>query len=133
MADLSNDDAGETRDQPICDLAKACRSQFVQILQLDSPKQEASLQASLQARLSTLFSADHSKHSILNLSDLLDEYEQFRVWGRNLGVFSSDHSSLDYRLREALEVRDGFMSLLRSLMKDLQECKDLRGFDPAKI
>jgi hypothetical protein len=119
MAASSNVDGGETRDQPICDLAKACRSQFVQVLQLDSPKQESEL----KARLSTLFSTNHPKHSILNLSDLLDEYEQFRVWARNLGVFASDHSSLDYRLREALEMRDGVLSLLRSLMKDLQECK----------
>lgn len=120
MAAVSNVDASKTQDQPICDLAKACRSQFVQVLQLDSLNQKTEL----KARLSTLFSANHSKQAILNLSDLLDEYEQFRVWARNLGVFSSDHSSLDYRLREALEVRDGVLSLLRSLVKDLQECKN---------
>lgn len=108
---------GENPDQPICDLASACRLLFNQILRVRQAEA-----AVVQQRLSILFRSRPLKGQRLSLSDIVDEYEQFSVWSKNLGVFASDNSSLDFRLREASEARDGVVSLLRGLREDLSEC-----------
>ena len=108
---------GENPDQPIYNLASASRLLFKQILCV---RQDEA--AAVQQRLSILFRSRPFKGQRLNLSDIVDEYEQFGVWSKNLGVFASDNSSLDFRLREASEARDGIVSLLRGLREDLSEC-----------
>jgi hypothetical protein len=114
---------GETRHQPICELAIACRSLFTRILQVGAKdKEDSGHEAVLQQRLLTLFRPRPLKGPALDLSDIFDECEQFSVWTKNLGVFASDNSSLDFRLREASEARDGVTSLLRGLEEDLREC-----------
>jgi len=76
----------------------------------------------LQLRISVLFRQNVGQKSVLTLPDLSDDFEQFRVWARNIGVFATDNSSLDYRLREAADARDGVVSLLETLNNDLIEC-----------
>ena len=70
-------------------------------------------------RLPTLFAQQCGQRPILTLKDIQDEYEQFRMWTRNIGVFAPDNGSLDYRLRDATEVREGLHALLRSLASHL--------------
>jgi hypothetical protein len=77
--------------------------------------------ANVRERIALLFRQPPGQNPILTLSDVRDDFEQFRVWTKNLGVFSTDNSSLDYRLREATEVRNGIASLLRSLEFDLHQ------------
>lgn len=72
-------------------------------------------------RIPTLFQQPSADKPILTLSDLCDEFEQFRIWARNIGVFASDNASLDYRLREAFEVKDGVVALLQSLLTHLRD------------
>lgn len=77
-------------------------------------------------RIPTLFEQPPGEKPFLTLSDLCDEFEQFRIWARNIGVFASDNASLDYRLREASEVKDGVVALLRSLLTHLREGRATR-------
>lgn len=120
---LGSVDDGKTLHQPICEHAIACRSFFTRILQVGQKDEENSAQeAVLQQRLLNLFRPGLPKGPALDLSDIFDEYEQFNVWTKNLGVFASDNSSLDFRLREASEARDGVISLLRGLEENLREC-----------
>jgi hypothetical protein len=109
---------GPAREQPICDLATTCRSLFTTLIQKGSDSKDSAL----HHRLSLLFRPLNKQHSFTTLLDLCDDFEQFRVWAKNLGVFATDTSSLDYRLREAIDVRDGIVSLLRSLCGDLTPC-----------
>lgn len=103
--------------QPLCDLAIACRDRFTQLLRLN----ETTHGSELGHRLSVLFQQPPRKTPVMDLSDLADEFEQYRVWARDLGVFASDNSSLEYRLREAPEVRENILSLLQDLKEDLSE------------
>lgn len=69
-------------------------------------------------RLLVLFRQRPDRKPILTLSDVRDDFEQFRVWAKHLGVFATDNSSLDYRLRDAAEIRRGIASLLRTISID---------------
>jgi hypothetical protein len=79
-------------------------------------------------RISQIFYQRPGEQPIFTLSDLRDEFEQFQIWAENIGVFASDHASLDYRLREAPDVKESVVSLMLSLRADLEE-----GKDPANI
>ena len=109
----------ESNDQPTPDefgiqrYAELCRGTFRRIFNLVN-RDETVLD-----RLPLLFEQPVDEKPILTLSDLRDEFEQFRVWSNNIGVFASDHGSLDYRLREAGEVKNGIVALLNSLHSDL--------------
>ena len=72
-------------------------------------------------RIPSLFVQTPGEKPILTAFDLRDEFDQFRIWAENIGVFASDHESLDYRLREASDVKEGIVSLLQSLRTDLEE------------
>lgn len=72
-------------------------------------------------RLPSLFVQTPGAKPILTPSDFRDEFEQFCIWAENVGVFASDHESLDYGLREASDVKEGIVSLLQSLRTDLEE------------
>jgi len=37
--------------------------------------------------------------------DFKSDFEQFRVWAKNPGVFAPDTASVDYRLKDARDVR----------------------------
>ena len=107
----------EVRVRQISDLAASCRASFRELIQRDSKQAKASI----HQRLPLLFHQRRGQKPVLTLSDLRDDFEQFRVWAKNLGVFATDNSSLDYRLREAGEVRSGIISLLGSMQTDLRE------------
>lgn len=57
------------------------------------------------------------------ISDLEDDFEQFRVWTRNLGVFAKDEASLDSRLREAPEVQATIANILERIRTNLYDCR----------
>ena len=57
------------------------------------------------------------------VSDLEDEFEQFRVWVRNVGACAADHASLDFRLRDADAIRTTILTILNGLHTSLLHCK----------
>ena len=97
-------ESAPSKQHRIFHLAAECRSAF----------EDASL--ILPERLRAL-------HSRFTESDLEDEFEQFRVWARNIDAFASDEASLDYRLREAPLVVQTIVSLLGNIRTKLSECK----------
>ena len=56
---------------------------------------------------------------------LQHEYERFSLWTDNLGLLHRGHSSLDYRLREA----DNLRSFIRGLLEDSLNSLDQRAYD----
>jgi hypothetical protein len=108
-------------DQPINELANQCLEAFEAVVKICCP---GLVDEALSARIEILFKQPEEQGPILTLADLEDDYEQFRVWARNLGVFATDHASLDFRLREASDVREGIASLLTSLKSDINSSKD---------
>ncbi|KAI0415037.1 hypothetical protein F5X98DRAFT_233060 [Xylaria grammica] len=57
----------------------------------------------------------------LKAQDVTSEAERFQLWGQNLGLFQEGHASLDYRVRDAVIVRDRFAELLRELAEHITE------------
>ncbi|KAJ9606762.1 hypothetical protein H2200_008771 [Cladophialophora chaetospira] len=121
-----DEEAGSTfqsndRAQSINAIAVSCYSLFRAVLNRDFGLKETAI----QNRISLLFWRRAKQQPILTLEDLRDDFESFRVWTKNLGVFATDNSSLDFRLREASEVRDDLVSLIRSIATDLHESQFL--------
>jgi len=56
----------------------------------------------------------------LSLPALEDELGRFRVWAGNLGVLQKGHSSLEYRLQDALLVLEQILKLLTDLSNTLK-------------
>ena len=115
----SHDEANEDDEQSTCDLATICPETFEKLIVCDSHQASASM----RRRVCLLFQQRGRRKSVLTLSDLRDDFEQFRVWAKNLGVFATDNLSLDFRLREAADVRSSIVSLLRGNAIDLADCK----------
>lgn len=59
--------------------------------------------------------------SQISLQAIQDEFGRFRVWAGNVGAHRSGRVSLDYRLREAGQMRQIVASLLDDLKVNLQE------------
>ena len=76
-------------------------------------------------RLPQLFTQARGQKPILTLADLRDELEHFQVWAQNIGTFASDHASLDYRVRDAPEVKYSIVALLRTLFLSLDQSKSV--------
>lgn len=55
-------------------------------------------------------------------SGLDDKFSRFRLWISSIGVFARDHLSLDYRVREADEVKDLFLDQLGIIECRLLQC-----------
>jgi hypothetical protein len=110
--------ASKKPDQPICDSAALCRSLFNVLGGIDSDDAIASI----RRRIPLLFRQRSGHMPVFTLADLRGGFKQFQAWARNLGVFATDHMSLDFRLKDAPEVRDGICSLLRSVSDDLSQC-----------
>src|SRR5688500_6673759 len=64
-----------------------------------------------------------SERSKLASLDFKSDFEQFRVWTKNLGVFAPDTSSVDYRLRDAENVRESICGLLDALCENILQCE----------
>ena len=58
----------------------------------------------------------------LAASAVRDELGRFRIWTGNIGALQRDSRSLDYRLREASQVRDQVTKVLQDLEFSLSEC-----------
>jgi len=54
-------------------------------------------------------------------TSLQDELGRFRIWVENAGAHRSGRVSLDYRLREAPEVKEVVLELMNNLYSDLQD------------
>ncbi|KAF7504453.1 hypothetical protein GJ744_002190 [Endocarpon pusillum] len=107
-------------------LAKECWNAFDEISDLIENSWNAF------ARISLLASSQLTPGSTFTPADFNDEYEQFRVWTKNLGVLATDQASLDYRLREAEHVKGNLASLLRRLLSHLRGCRLLLTKDQEK-
>ncbi|KIW90852.1 uncharacterized protein Z519_08635 [Cladophialophora bantiana CBS 173.52] len=79
----------DTGEQEIRYSAEPCRRGFGQIL-VAVYTDEA-----VAGRMPLLFKQPPETKPILTIADLRDEFEQFRMWASNIGVFASDHASLD--------------------------------------
>jgi len=55
-----------------------------------------------------------------SLDDFKEELGRFRVWSGNIAAHRSGASSLDYRLRDASDLKDKVMNLLTDLLDALQ-------------
>lgn len=120
--DIGVVDIGDARDQHICDLARSCRSLFLQIRDIGRGDEDyGSQHANLNQRLENLSRGLILTGPGLELSDISHEHGQFYTWAQNLGVFALVNYSLDFRLRYASEMRDGVISLLSVLEEDLHE------------
>ncbi|KAL5085404.1 hypothetical protein Trisim1_010631 [Trichoderma cf. simile WF8] len=57
-------------------------------------------------------------------NSLLDEFSRFKLWTSNIGVFADLHSSLDYRLRDFIDIKDSFTRQLITVESRLQQLLD---------
>ncbi|KAK5454989.1 hypothetical protein LTS15_005709 [Exophiala xenobiotica] len=114
-------DADREAEPSICKLADSCYESLEKVLEdaLEPGSQQH------HQRILLLFRRLTRRKSVFTLSDLRDGFEQFRVWAKNIGVFATDNLSLDFRLKEATDVKAGIISLLDSMLLDLGECKFL--------
>ncbi|KAK4220499.1 hypothetical protein QBC38DRAFT_195002 [Podospora fimiseda] len=65
------------------------------------------------------------------LSLVEDQLARFSVWAANIGVFASSRASLDHRLREAPDIHNIIIDLLKSLQWRVDEChKILKALPP---
>ena len=95
--------------------AAACRTWFDSILEAVLKNKDVA------ERTPILFHQLDDDSPIMTLTDLRDDYEQYRVWCRNIGVFAADQGSLDYRLRNADDIKQSICRLLRQMRKTLGE------------
>ena len=102
-------------DHAVRNYALECRKAFERILTI------AASDRKVVDRLPQLSKQAHGQKPILTLADLRDELEHFQVWAQNIGTFASDHASLDYRVRDAPEVKSSIVALLRSLFSSLDQ------------
>ncbi|KAF8438316.1 hypothetical protein BGX38DRAFT_1209961 [Terfezia claveryi] len=57
--------------------------------------------------------------------NVTEELGRFRVWAGNTGAHRTGRVSLDYRLREAKDIRSQVIKLMTDLSTDLEEGKPL--------
>jgi hypothetical protein len=55
--------------------------------------------------------------------DLADQFEQFRIWCRNIGVFAKPDASLDARLIQSPSTQSTIIGLLDGMRSNLDECE----------
>ena len=66
---------------------------------------------------------DESVHTEAGLRNSLeDAHSRCKIWNGNLGVFQQGHASLEWRLREASELRTKIINLLEHVKDDLEHC-----------
>ncbi|TVY15688.1 hypothetical protein LARI1_G007666 [Lachnellula arida] len=73
---------------------------------------------SLQA-LSWATASSSSRKSMEVAESLQDQLTRFDIWSANIGVFSADRSSLDYRVMYYQDIRDMLLQLLGMLHRNL--------------
>ena len=68
--------------------------------------------------------------SPLPASTVGDELGRFKIWAGNIGALQRDSRSLDYRLREASQVRDQVVRILKDLESSIRECTYMSEYKP---
>lgn len=58
-----------------------------------------------------------------------DELGRLRMWAANIGAHQTGQSSLDFRLRDASHVREQIIKLLQSLLRKIQDARDVLAED----
>ncbi|PLN76050.1 hypothetical protein BDW42DRAFT_199140 [Aspergillus taichungensis] len=58
-----------------------------------------------------------------------DELGRFKVWCSNIGAHQTNHSSLDYRLRDASHIKQQLLRLLRRLQRIIQDLQEATNED----
>ena len=61
----------------------------------------------------------------LSLRGWEDQLSRLRVWAANIGAHHTNESSLDYRLRDASHIRNRIVGLLESLLRRLDDARDV--------
>lgn len=64
-----------------------------------------------------------SRKSMEVAESLQDQLTRFDIWSANIGVFSADRSSLDYRVMYHQDIRDMLLQLLGMLHRNLLSCE----------
>lgn len=59
----------------------------------------------------------------ISSSDVRDQLGRFKIWGSNIGAFQprTKRSSLEYRLRDASQIRQQVLRLLDDIQESLNE------------
>lgn len=85
-----------------------------------------------EALCDTLAESGEGKHDSqwgdvndIPLPKVQDELSRFKVWSSNIGAHRMGKSSLDYRLRDASNIHDQVIRLLRDLLESLNDGKFL--------
>ncbi|KAJ3536922.1 hypothetical protein NM208_g6520 [Fusarium decemcellulare] len=63
--------------------------------------------------------------SDISMPMVKDQLGRFKVWSANIGAHRTGRSSLDYRLRDASNIRNQVVKLLQDLSECLDDAKDL--------
>jgi hypothetical protein len=107
---MSNPLAPETGDHPrraiVAEYARKCYVSFQHCLDSASKADKAS-----------------KPGTQMSLIRVEDQLARFQLWTANIFVFSSGRDSLDYRLREAPDVRTPVIGLLQALDFRVKTCK----------
>ncbi len=72
-----------------------------------------------------LESAKSDSRPQISLACVTDQHGRFNVWAGNLGAYQHGRSSLDYRLREASQIRKEFVKVLEYLKETLDDGENL--------
>lgn len=60
-------------------------------------------------------------HRDIPIRDLDNEFQRFRLWASNLGVFALGHASLEYRFRDASALKIWALDTLNELVDQLRQ------------
>lgn len=72
-----------------------------------------------------LESEEADNASRMHLASITDEIGRFNIWAGNVGAHQHGRSSLDYRLRDASQIREEFVKVLQYLRETLEDGKGL--------
>ncbi|KAK3327391.1 hypothetical protein B0T19DRAFT_161775 [Cercophora scortea] len=61
----------------------------------------------------------------LSFPEIDDEFSRFKVWSANIGAHQTGRSSLDYRLRDASNIKNQVVKLLQNLAELLHDAIDI--------
>lgn len=77
-------------------------------------------------QFNTLVASNTLQHGVNDISTDLweDELGRLRVWAANIGAHQTGRSSLDYRLRDASNIRDQIIRLLKGIQRVFDDLED---------
>lgn len=81
--------------------------------------------ASFSGLYKALESAKSDSRSQISLTCVTDQHGRFNVWAGNIGAHQTGQSSLDYRLRDASQMKEKVTKILGYLSETLRDSKPL--------